>query len=464
MMTLSTTPLHSTESEHLYAQVLSCIDSNRFESLAELLIGANPVMLPAVLRQLTEEERVIAWEMLTVFSPETAANLLDHYSDSEMCALVQHLPIELVQHLFQYLRSPDRRLLINHFPAEYQEQLKSAFPDAWRKEERAALVYSHDSIGGICKSEILKLSQNGTVSELSNLLVNEEQNYEFQEWRYVYLHDEYGSYLGAIKLKDLFSLPYGSKLKNYIDTTVPTADPEMDIYALKSILDTTSHPVVPVVDSNGFQIGIVGFKQLNEALYEKSKQQMLEQSGVFGGDEFRTMPTMKRNIRRLTFLLPSVMLSYAAVSIIAQFESVIAQFALLAAILPLVANLSGAAGNQAVAVSIRELSMGSLTPKDVLFVIAKELPIGVVNGVFIGSILALLSYLTHGNEHAALPLLVGVAYVISSTMAVIIGGSLPLILKRMNLDPAMLSSPVLTTLTDAIAFFSVLYMAQAFLL
>ncbi|MFA0252523.1 magnesium transporter, partial [Vibrio sp. 10N.261.45.A4] len=77
-------------------------------------------------------------------------------------------------------------------------------------------------------------------------------------------------------------------------------------------------------------------------------------------------------------------------------EFIIAQYALLAAILPLVANLSGAAGNQAVAVSIRELSTGSLSPKDVLFVAFKELPIGIVNGVLIGSILAVLAYLTHG--------------------------------------------------------------------
>ncbi|MDN3715243.1 magnesium transporter [Vibrio breoganii] len=251
---------------------------------------------------------------------------------------------------------------------------------------------------------------------------------------------------------------------DHIDTSLPVAQPEMDLRAIKSILDTSAHPIVPVVDKQGLQIGVVGFKQLNEALYRQSEQQLLEQSGVFGGDENRSMPTMKRNLRRLTFLLPSVMLSYAAVSIIAQFEFIIAQYALLAAILPLVANLSGAAGNQAVAVSIRELSTGSLSPKDVLFVAFKELPIGIVNGVLIGSILAVLAYLTHGTEQLALPALIAVSYVISSILAVVIGGTLPLILKRFNLDPAMLSSPVLTTLTDAISFFSVLYLAQLFLL
>ncbi|WP_353499651.1 magnesium transporter [Vibrio chaetopteri] len=103
---------------------------------------------------------------------------------------------------------------------------------------------------------------------------------------------------------------------------------------------------------------------------------MLEQSGVFGGDESRTMLVLKRNLRRLTFLMPSVALSYAAISIIAMYEPIIEQIAVLAAVLPLVANLSGAAGNQSVTVSIRELSLGQISTKDLLYVVAKEIPIG----------------------------------------------------------------------------------------
>ncbi len=463
-MTITTLPLQSLEEDNLYVQILACVDIQDAHWLKESLIDASPLAIPAALKQLTENQRILTWELLSSVAPDVAANLLDHYSDTEMRTIVEGLSAKHIQGIFQYLRSPDRRMLINHFPSQKQEQLTDALPSTWQIEEKAALIYDPNSAGGICKSEILKLSATATVSKLSNLLADNEHSYEYQEWRYVYLHNNDGCYIGGIKLKDVFSLPYGSRLMDHIDTSLPVAQPEMDLRAIKSILDTSVHPIVPVVDKQGLQIGVVGFKQLNEALYRQSEQQLLEQSGVFGGDENRSMPTMKRHLRRLTFLLPSVMLSYAAISIIAQFEFVIAQYALLAAILPLVANLSGAAGNQAVAVSIRELSTGNLSPKDVLFVAFKELPIGIVNGVLIGSILALLAYVTHGTEQLALPALIAVSYVISSTLAVVIGGTLPLILKRFNLDPAMLSSPVLTTLTDAIAFFSVLYLAQLFLL
>lgn len=454
----------NSDAEQLYSDILACLKGMDIQHLIQCIKNADLVSISPVFRQLTEHERVLTFGILANNEPQLAANLLDHYSDAEVRALLVQLPKTTTQEIFSFLRSADRRMILRHFTQEEGEHLESAFPKVWIEEEKAALNYDIHTAGGICKNEILKLNSSATVSQITSILADDEQNYEHQEWRYVYLFNDNGSYLGAIKLKDIFSLPYNSHVKDYLDDSVPVASPELSLFALKSILDTTPHSIIPVVDRHGFQIGAVGFKQLNEALYRESKTQLLEQSGVFGGDEFRTMPTVKRNIRRLTFLLPSVLLSYAAVSIIAQFESIIAQYALLAAILPLVANLSGAAGNQAVAVSIRELSLGSITSKDVLFVVLKELPIGIINGLIIGFILSILAFITHGSELLALPVLVSVAYMISSTFAVVIGGALPLLLKRMNLDPAMLSSPLLTTLTDAVSFFSVLYLAKLFLL
>ncbi|RJG41970.1 magnesium transporter [Motilimonas pumila] len=448
----------------LYLQVQLAINTHDGQLIFTTLSNAEPTLMPALLRQLTLQERVLTWTFLSKVSPELAANLLDHYSNTEMVQLASALPDNCVNTLFPYLRSSDRRILLNDLPNKQQTKLQQAMPSTWKAAEEASLTYQAYTAAGICKNEVVKLSQHATVSQLSQFLHDDEQHYEYQEWRYVFLHDPDGRYLGGLKLKDVFNLPPDSLLQDYLDASLPVIKPDSDLQALRSQLNNTPHPVLPVVDSRGLQLGVVGFKQLNEALYRQSKQQLLEQSGVFGGDEFRTMPTLKRNIRRLAFLLPSVVLSYAAVSIIAQFESTIAQFALLAAILPLVANLSGAAGNQAVAISIRELAVGTISSKDWLYVLAKEIPIGMVNGVLIGAVLALLSYFTYGEEQLALPLLVAMAYMISSTLAVLIGGALPLLLAKLKLDPAMLSSPLLTTLTDAISFLSVLTLASMILL
>ncbi|KDN28727.1 magnesium transporter [Vibrio fortis] len=463
-MTLITLPFSSEGAEKLYLKILECLTLRKPKRLNQTLLEAEPVELPSVLRKLSDQQRIVTWTLLCEVNPSLAANLLDHLSDPELLWLISQLSESSTIMLFQYLHSADRRLLLNELPSDLQKQLRQALPSAWKDEEKAALIYPQDSAGGICKSEVLKLSEDATIDSLSTILNAEERSLDRLEWRYVYLHDNEGSYLGGLKIRDVLLLPRGVFLKEYIDDTVPVISPDADLNEIKSILDNTLHPVIPIVDEQGFQMGIVGFKHLNDALYQRSKQQMLEQSGVFGGDESRTMPVLKRNLRRLAFLLPSVALSYAAISIIAIYEPIIEQIAVLAAVLPLVANLSGAAGNQSVAVSIRELSMGQISAKDLLYVVAKEIPIGAVNGLLIGSVLALLTQFTLGGEHSGLPLVIAIAYTLSSTLAVVIGGTLPLLLKRLNFDPAMLSSPMLTTLTDAISFFTVLYLAHAFLL
>jgi len=130
----------------------------------------------------------------------------------------------------------------------------------------------------------------------------------------------------------------------------------------------------------------------------------------------------------------------------------------------MVANLSGAAGNQAVAVSIRELTLGLMDHKSFMRVFTKEVFLGLINGIAIGCILGCLTYLLRPGAGPILPLVIGGSYACSSVLAVCLGGGLPLLMKWLKVDPAMLSSPVLTTLTDMISFFLVLSIASAVLL
>ncbi|WP_210442411.1 magnesium transporter [Vibrio crassostreae] len=463
-MTLIAVPLPNTEAERLYSKLITAIQSSNSTDIIKQIDNANLTDLPFVIRKFSDQQREQFWVLICSQKPKLAADFLDYLTEPERELLFTKLPIDSAKDILWHMRSDFRRSLLRGLPKRLHQALEASLPETWENEEKASMSFPSGSVGRICKNEIIKLESWATISDLEAILREGEQSSELIEWRYIYLHDKRGNYLGTVKTRKLFLAQSWEKVVDHIDNSIPTVRADFDLRSLKSILDSTSHATVPVINEHGFQIGIVGYTQLNKALYEKSKQQQREASGIFGGDEFRTMPLLQRNIRRLTFLLPSVILSYAAVSIIASFEHIIEQIAVLAAILPLVANLSGAAGNQSVAVSIRELSTEHISAKDWLFVVIKELPIGVLNGIVIGLVIALLMLLTHGQQSHLLPVIVAVAYTVSSTLAVMIGGALPLALKRANLDPAMLSSPLLTTLTDAISFFSVLYLAQLMLL
>jgi magnesium transporter len=130
----------------------------------------------------------------------------------------------------------------------------------------------------------------------------------------------------------------------------------------------------------------------------------------------------------------------------------------LAVFLPIISDMSGCSGNQAVAVSMRELSIGVISPKEVFRVLRQELSVGLINGFALGTLIGLAAFLWKGNIY--LGLVVGSALMLNTILAVSIGGTVPLILKGFKIDPALASGPILTTITDMIGFMLVLSFAS----
>jgi Mg/Co/Ni transporter MgtE len=219
------------------------------------------------------------------------------------------------------------------------------------------------------------------------------------------------------------------------------------------------HPLfgVPVVDIEQRLVGVVLPEDIEEAVNKRKTKNFLRLSGIIGGEEFRTMPLLSRSGRRLSWLSMNIVLNIIAASVIALYQDTLSAVIVLAVFLPMVSDMSGCSGNQAVAVSMRELSLGLVRPGELLWVVAKETRVGIINGVVLGILLGGVAYLWKGNPW--LGLVVGGALAANTLVSVILGGMLPLILKRVKLDPALVSSPLLTTVTDMCGFFFVLSFA-----
>jgi magnesium transporter len=160
----------------------------------------------------------------------------------------------------------------------------------------------------------------------------------------------------------------------------------------------------------------------------------------------------------LSWLSINIALNIMAASVIAFYEDTLTAVIALAVFLPIVSDMSGCSGNQAVAVSMRELTLGAALPRDVLRVWRKEVTVGLINGLALGMLLGIAAWAWKGN--VVLGLVVGAALAVNTVVAVSIGGTVPLILKRFTLDPAVASGPLLTTITDMCGFFLLLGLAS----
>jgi magnesium transporter len=152
-------------------------------------------------------------------------------------------------------------------------------------------------------------------------------------------------------------------------------------------------------------------------------------------------------------------LNMIAASVIALYQDTLRAAIALAVFLPIISDMSGCSGNQAVAVSIRELSLGLIRPSEFLRVFSKEALLGLFNGLVLGLVLGAVAVLWKGNLQ--LGLVVGSALALNTLLSVVIGGSMPLLLKKLGADPALASMPLLTTITDMCGFFFVLSFASA---
>lgn len=203
----------------------------------------------------------------------------------------------------------------------------------------------------------------------------------------------------------------------------------------------------PVTDEDGQLVGVVRRAAVEEATDKQTNEMFLKVSGIIGGgEELRSMRLLSRSARRLSWLSTNILLNIIAASVIAFYQDTLEKAITLAIFLPIISDMSGCSGNQAVAVSLRELTLGLVKPREIGRVLLKESSLGILNGIILGGLLGGAALLWKKNPY--LGLVVGSALAANTLVSVSLGGLLPLLLRGLKMDPALASGPILTTVTD----------------
>jgi magnesium transporter len=215
----------------------------------------------------------------------------------------------------------------------------------------------------------------------------------------------------------------------------------------------------PVVDQEGHMLGIVRSADLFTGVQQEVAQDIQTMVGA-GGDERTFSPITYSLRKRLPWLHVNLLTAFMAAAVVALFEGLIAQITVLAVFLPVVAGQGGNAGAQSLAIVMRGLVMREIPPHRRKYLVFKESVLGLVNGGVTGAVTAIIAWLWYGNP--ILGLVVGLGMIVNLFFAGMAGASIPLIMKRLRLDPAQCSSIILTTVTDVVGFFAFLGFALIF--
>jgi len=400
-------------------------------------------------------------DVLTLLPAEVAGRVIEALPEAQAADLIELLEESDASSIMNFLPSDEQADLLALLSEERAETILEGMEPEEAKIARRLASYPPDLAGGIMIAEFLRYPAHATVGQVLEDLRANTERYRDYDVQYAYVTARDGRLVGVLSMRDLLLSDSLAPIRSLMIEKPLRVPADLPLDGLRDEFEAHPYVGLPVVAERDLLVGVVRRVDVQEALEDRAESDHLKSQGIVGGEELRTMSVVDRSRRRLSWLSVNILLNLAAASIIALYQDTLQAVIALAVFLPIVSDMSGCSGNQAVAVSMRELTLGVIRPVDALRVWGKEMSVGVINGAALGLLIAGAAWVWKSDFR--LGAVVGVALALNTVIAVSLGGVVPLLLKRMRVDPALASGPVLTTVTDMCGFALLLGLASAVL-
>ncbi len=438
-------------------QVGSLVEAGDLSAAENLLDCMESVTRTVVLSRLPEQLRQ---QLLTGIKPDHAAEFLQDLPEVQAVELLGDIAPAAAADILEELPKSEQADLVGELSQSEMDSILSEMPDVDASAVRTLSEYDDEEAGGIMTVRFMTVDESQSVSQVIESLRERADEFTDFSVQYIYVVDKQSVLKGVLPLRSIVLAAPDERVRKVMIPDPLSVNVHTPLKELNYFFDDHHFLGVPVVDNDRIMIGVLGRGDVEEAMAEHYADDYLKTQGIVN-EELRTMPLVTRSRRRLAWLSINIFLNIIAASVIAFYQETLSQVIALAVFLPIISDMSGCSGNQAVAVSMRELSLGLVNSREVLRVWLKEMGVGLINGFALGCLVAIVAFLWKGNPW--LGAVVGLAMMLNTILAVSLGGTLPLVMRRLNMDPALASGPILTTVTDMCGFFLVLSCASMWL-
>lgn len=444
-------------------EIVELLAKKKYKSLIDLLDVMNEVDISLLMTELEREDLVFVFRLLSkdkavdVFAemdPDVQETLISGLTDNELQKVVGEMYLD------------DTVDLISEMPSSVVKRiLKASTPDQ-RKQINELLKYPEDSAGSIMTPEFVELRSDMTVSEAIESIRREAIDKETVYTCYVL--DTTRHLRGIVTVKDLLISSDDTKLADIMEENIISAKTLDDQEEVAKLFDKYHFLALPVVDSENRLVGIVTVDDAIDVLQEETSEDFEIMGAVTPSDEtyFKTS-VFKHALHRIPWLALLMISAIISGSIVEHYNSVFGAFPLLVYLLTNITDTGGNSGTQASTLIIRGLATDEVHLKDYLKVVWKELRIGLLCAAVLAVINGARVYFQYfknpdpqvASSALAVAIIVAITMICVVVVAKLLGASLPMLAKLVHLDPAIMATPFLTTLVDAVAVF--LYFAIA---
>lgn len=448
-----------------YAEMLELLQNKRYSELMRQMDTLNPIHCAEFFEELERPQQIMVFRMLkkdmsaeifAELSQETMENIIRSVSDSELSAIIEELFVD------------DAVDMLEELPAGMVKRILKTVKPETRATINRFLSYPEGSAGSIMTAEFIDFRRNMTVSQA---IAHIKKTGDDKETVYVgYITDEKRILQGSIRIEKLLFSEGDTLLSDIMNTDFVCAGTHDDEESVADTISKYDLPALPVVDAEGRLVGIVTVDDAIDVIEEKNTEDMEMMAAMTPTDK----PYLKTGVlstfsKRIPWLLLLMVTSTFTGRIISGFESALSAFPVLIAFIPMLMGTGGNSGGQSSVAVIRGLALDEIRPADVFRVVIKESGVAILCGAALAvcnllKIMLIDNLIFHMNVGTVAAVVISLTLFTTVLVSKLVGGALPILAKVTGLDPAVMASPFITTIVDAVSLLLYFGFAQAILI
>ena len=427
-------------------------------NLMKLTKKTHPADLATVFRHFTDEEQIEIFSFMN--ENEHTAEFLSELDDSLVKELLSKESLNRVAEIIQNAPTNDQSDILNAL----EEETAKSILDLLKKEEQEEIAeimgYPEDSAGSLMNTDVFTLHESITAGDAIKTLQDQE---DAEMVFYLYITDDDDRLVGVISLRILTTTPSNTTLKDIMIKNVHSIRPETDQEDVARIVAQYNFLAVPVIDSDSQLLGIVTVDDVVDVIREEATEDFLQMAGAGKDREILLKSSWESAKTRLPWLFASWIGGVIAASLIGVFEHMLENIIALAAFIPVILGMGGNIATQSSTIIVRGMATGRVNIGGEIKLILKEIQVGILLGVLYGILLGAFAHLVFTNAPDNLGLVVGLSIFVSMVVAATVGTIIPLILRKLDIDPAIATGPFVTTSIDILGVLFYFLIAGLFL-
>jgi magnesium transporter len=422
-------------------EIKELIHTKKKKAIRKVASYFEPADIAEAWAELSTGEQLI---LFNAVDTRFAADIFEFLKEDQMIELLNTLTLARKKAILNEMSPDDRTDLFEILPDQETEKLIPLLEEDEQIRARELLAYKKNTAGGIMTTDFITVLVDVQIAHVMRELRSKAREIDFIQK--IYVVDKVNRLKGIIPLKDLLTTNPRKKVERVMDPHYVHVSLEMDQEDVARVFEKYDEASLPVLDKLGRIKGVITVDDVIDVIKEEASEDIYHFGAAAVTEEYLTANPVHVAQKRVIWLIILALAGFISGSVLEHYSFLLSSVITLSFFIPILMNTSGSAGTQAATVVVRGLATGEIRLGDIWRVVRKEFLIGVLMGVVAGFITALRAVLLQGD--IMLGITVATAMIIAIIIATSLGGILPIVFKKLGVDPALMSGPLIATILD----------------